>query len=35
MLGSALVGQGQLVEAARWLERAGHTLRNEAETPQG
>jgi LuxR family maltose regulon positive regulatory protein len=35
MLGSALVGQGQLVEAARWLERAGHTLRNEAETAAG
>jgi LuxR family maltose regulon positive regulatory protein len=31
ILGGALVGQGRLAEAEPWLERAGQTVRSEAE----
>jgi LuxR family transcriptional regulator, maltose regulon positive regulatory protein len=34
-LGGTLVGQGRLAEAERWLERAGQTLRAEAEPAAG
>jgi LuxR family maltose regulon positive regulatory protein len=35
MLGGAMVGQGRLEEAEPWLERAGRTLRTEAEPAAG
>jgi LuxR family maltose regulon positive regulatory protein len=35
MLGGALVGQGRLAEAEPWLDRAGQTLRTEAEPAAG
>jgi LuxR family transcriptional regulator, maltose regulon positive regulatory protein len=34
-LGSAMIGQGRLAEAESWLERAGRTLRIEAEPAAG
>jgi len=35
ILGGVMVGQGRLEEAERWLERAGRTLRTEAEPATG
>jgi LuxR family maltose regulon positive regulatory protein len=35
VLGAAMVVQGRLAEAERWLERAGQTLRTEAEPAVG
>src|SRR5215468_5959698 len=35
VLGSALVGEGRLEEAEPWLERAGQTLRTEADPATG
>jgi LuxR family maltose regulon positive regulatory protein len=35
MLGGVIVGQGRLAEAEPWLERAGQTLRTEAEPAAG
>ena len=35
ILGAMMVGQGRLAEAESWLDRAGHTLRIEAEPAAG
>ena len=35
VLAGVMVGQGRLAEAERWLERAGQTLRTEAEPATG